>query len=307
MAVQSFRFLTSTISRFVQAPTAGALSEILANMPPKARPASTSTSAPDHHKHAHKPPQKAKAASVRPTHFLSLPIGHHPELRKRIKALHDQILPPGTTPCAIEGIDKTVLVDPRRLHFTLGVMALSTNPEQTSASADTPHRKTLAEAIALLHSLAPEVQQITNGQPLSIPLDTMSVLKTKREQAGVLYVGPGDVNIPETAKVLQILKLVSQRFSDEGFITEATRPPVLHCTLINASHRKPRRDPKTFSYREIFDIAAQPRPEAADNDKPKHIPVDFGSWLASEIQLCVMGSHGPENEYVSCGALPLGA
>ena len=29
--------------------------------------------------------------------------------------------------------------------------------------------------------------------------------------------------------------------------------------------------------------------------------VDFGIWDVDEIQLCKMGSYGPQGEYVSCG------
>jgi activating signal cointegrator complex subunit 1 len=38
----------------------------------------------------------------------------------------------------------------------------------------------------------------------------------------------------------------------------------------------------------------------------KEVKVDFGAWAVSEIQLCEMGSHGPENEYISCASIPVG-
>ncbi|KAJ7689599.1 hypothetical protein B0H17DRAFT_634598 [Mycena rosella] len=199
----------------------------------------------------------------------------------------------------------------------------------TPTSRDAPETsktKTLSDAISLLHSLAPEINEIT-GLPVVLPLDKMGVLKTKRQQAGVLYVGPADETNESTIKLGRIFDLVAQRFRVEGFIKEESRPSVLHCTLINASHRKPRRIPRTFSSREIFDratvAAASPGPSVprlpsdltstthlkpeASVQQEREVRVDFGAWAVFEIQLCVMGSHGPENEYVSCASIPLEA
>jgi hypothetical protein len=33
--------------------------------------------------------------------------------------------------------------------------------------------------------------------------------------------------------------------------------------------------------------------------------VDFGTWDVDEIQVCKMGSYGPEGEYVRCGGCSL--
>ncbi|KAJ7140848.1 kinase A anchor protein [Mycena epipterygia] len=260
-----------------------------------------------------------KPKPARPTHFLSLPLGHHPELRKRIHEFHQKLLPSGDAATVdnvvIDGLDHSILVDPRRLHFTIGVMALSANSPQ-SVDPETSRGRTLAEAIALLHSLAPEINEITH-QPVLLSLDKMGVLKTKRQQAGVLYVGPRDENTEEAIKVSRIFDLVGQRFRREGFIEEAARPSVLHCTLINASHRKPRRVPRTFSYPEIFDRAVLDADSAEvqlaisnptrTEPRDREINVDFGAWVVSEIQLCEMGSHGPENEYISCASVPVGS
>ncbi|KAJ6594810.1 kinase A anchor protein [Mycena capillaripes] len=268
--------------------------------------------------------KKPKSNQVRPTHFLSLPLGHHPELRDRIKEFHQKLLPAGDAATVIEGLDKSILVDPRRLHFTIGIMALTSADPPKSDTPETSQR-TVWEAIALLQSLGPEIDAITR-EPVLLTLDKMGVLKTQRRQAGVLYVGPSDETSEDTLKVARIFDLVGRRFQQEGFIEKDARPAVVHCTLINASHRKPRRIPRTFSYREIFDHAsvdANPSiiPEIAlaqsqsEGSKPlvppqpedKTIRVDFGTWAVSEIQLCKMGSHGPDNEYISVASVRLGA
>ncbi|KAJ6603703.1 kinase A anchor protein [Mycena sp. CBHHK59/15] len=273
---------------------------------------------------------KPKVSRPRPTHFLSLPIGHHPELKERIREFHQKLLPSDAADSvAIDGLDRTILVDPRRLHFTLGVMALSADDGTDGPDPDTsqPRPKTLSEAIALLCALAPEIHAIAR-EPVRVVLDHMGVLKVKRQQAGVLFVGPGNSASADTIRINEIFDLVGQRFRQEGFI-EDTRPPLLHCTLINASHRKPR-SPKGFSYREIFDRALThaktPLPvleSGVSNPGAKAVPVgeiaqaislddksisvDFGGWTVSEIQLCQMGSHGPENEYISVASVALGS
>jgi activating signal cointegrator complex subunit 1 len=131
--------------------------------------------------------------------------GHHPELRKQILEFHMKLLPLADATAAdkaIEGLDRSILVDPRRLHFTIGVMTLSAD-EGPKDGSGTSKGKTVSDAIALLRSLGPEINEITR-QPLHLSLDKMGVLKTTRQQAGVLYVGPGDEMNEETIKVGRI-------------------------------------------------------------------------------------------------------
>lgn len=35
------------------------------------------------------------------------------------------------------------------------------------------------------------------------------------------------------------------------------------------------------------------------------VPMDLGMWRAEEVQICRLGSWGPENEYVSVGGVKL--
>ena len=110
--------------------------------------------------------------------------------------------------------------------------------------------------------------------------------------------------------------------------------PQLHCTVINTTHRKPRsranrRQP--FSYSAILastalqDITAPLLPTnitykhehdcefsrnmtASPDRRPRDcgaVSVDLGSWQVDEIQICQMGSHGAEGEYISCGGCAL--
>ena len=121
----------------------------------------------------------------RPTHFLALPIGHHPELRNAMSALSSSWLahePP------IEGLDPSIVVHPRRLHLTLGVMALA-QPDPSSGQGQR-QRHDLAGATALLDSLAPRVRAVLAQSPLRVPLGRLAVMQSDPTRAHVLYAEP---------------------------------------------------------------------------------------------------------------------
>jgi hypothetical protein len=134
----------------------------------------------------------------RPTHFLALPIGHHPELRNSISALTSSWLahePP------IEGLDPSIIVHPRRIHLTLGVMALDTtsspnpnpNPNPTEhgqGQGQHERQRDLASATALLASLAPRVRALLAQNPLRVPLGRLAIMQPDPARAHVLYVEP---------------------------------------------------------------------------------------------------------------------
>lgn len=119
----------------------------------------------------------------------------------------------------------------------------------------------------------------------------------------------------------------------------------LHCTLINTSYRRPRaRMPFAYdeilrsdALKEIAvtslaelpsshtqlpassrastsllrntdlptDTIAPPARAPPPSGRDKLVKVNLGTWMAKEIQLCIMGSHGPENEYISVGRIRL--
>ena len=52
--------------------------------------------------------------------------------------------------------------------------------------------------------------------------------------------------------------------------------------------------------------AATPIPSSAAIARGKQpIAVDLGEWVVDEVQICEMGSWGPEGEYVCVGRIPL--
>ncbi|KAF5315281.1 hypothetical protein D9619_007564 [Psilocybe cf. subviscida] len=112
-----------------------------------------------------KPQQKARKTeeqkkespkNPRPTHFLALPLHTFPELQKRVSAFQNAlfgdsdtsipiaVVPPRTnmnpnarvrkpvrTSTLVQGLDSSIVIDPRRFHMTLGVMSLESDVDST--------------------------------------------------------------------------------------------------------------------------------------------------------------------------------
>jgi len=227
------------------------------------------------------------------THFLALPLGHHPALRSSVRNFLDALLQ-HTPP--IPGLNPSITIDPRRMHLTLGVMSLSTADERN------PGTKTLEEALALLESVRPMVGEILSGHKLLVSLDVMDVMNPlgDLDKANVLWLGPCFA-ADDARRLRSVCDYIHQTFKDHGFVVE-DRPLKLHCTIINTSYAKPR---IPFSYsamlssRAVHDVLSN-----ADVTGSQRV-VNFGIWQVDEVQICRMGSHGPENEYVSCGSIAL--
>ena len=141
-----------------------------------------------------------------------------------------------------------MIIEPARLHMTLGVMHLrnvQTTPPNNepgpSTQTEGPVHKTVADALALLESLRPSIMRelgnVDGSSKLSIPLDTMGFLQTeKHDNAHVLWIGPrrarSATTLDRVSSKLFIhssysqcspkfqLALVNTAFRKEGFITE---------------------------------------------------------------------------------------
>ncbi|KAH9849437.1 AKAP7 2'5' RNA ligase-like domain-containing protein [Lenzites betulinus] len=221
--------------------------------------------------------------------------GQHAALRERMGAFTDALL--GATP-AIPGLDSTVVVPPRRLHFTLGVMSLDTQPES--------EQRTLEKARAVLQVLRPRVLEALGGRRLSVRLDRMDVMRPERgdaERAHVMWVGPAQEG-GSGRRLKRVAEMIAGAFKDAGLLIDEGRPLKLHCTVVNTVYRRPRgRERTPFSYTSVLasevmkDVRAVDTRTEGERRGPVH--VDFGEWEVDELQVCAMGSSGPEGEYVA--------
>jgi hypothetical protein len=156
-----------------------------------------------------------------------------------------------------------VIIEPARLHMTLGVMHLRNvqptptypldNEPGSSVQVEVPIHKTVADALALLESLRPlimrELGNADGSSTLSIPLDTMGFLQIeKHDNAHVLWIGPRRAHsattldrfssklfIPSSYSQYSSrfgLALVNTAFRKEGFITENRPLKVSHSLAV---------------------------------------------------------------------------
>jgi hypothetical protein len=131
--------------------------------------------------------------------------GHHAGLRELMERFGRSLL--NETDPPIPGLDKSVLISPRRLHFTLGVMSLAspsaaTHPEGTTNPMI--QSRTLDDAIRFLENLKPRVDDLlrastttsaNQAQKIRVNLNSMDTMKLEKDgTAHVLWVGPKDGN-----------------------------------------------------------------------------------------------------------------
>lgn len=80
--------------------------------------------------------------------------------------------------------------------MTLGVMSLVSleapqGDQSSQAKASTP--KSVEDALVLLRALRPEIQRVLGGAGMiSLPLTGLHIMNGNREEAHVMYTGPGD-------------------------------------------------------------------------------------------------------------------
>ncbi|EUC61573.1 AKAP7 2'5' RNA ligase-like domain protein [Rhizoctonia solani AG-3 Rhs1AP] len=262
----------------------------------------------------------------RPTHFISVPLDHLHEFALEISRFTEGLQ---TASPPITGLDPSIVISPRRLHLTLGVMGLTaegnqvtqppTNPSQERGMNGVTHRQSITAAQALLDSLKPDIESALQGQPLQLCLNEFAVMRrSPTGEADVMYIGPTATGINSAEhtrsvgvlgkpthctrlqKLSRSIEMINRRFIEEGFITDR-RPLKLHCTILNTSHRKTANNQRgqrvPFSMSQIEDSIAQ----------NPHIT---GTLLSSEnllavreLNICRMGSYDELGRYVRVGGI----
>ncbi|KAF9647378.1 hypothetical protein BDM02DRAFT_2707888 [Thelephora ganbajun] len=133
-----------------------------------------------------------QAPLPRLTHFIALPLGHHVGLRELMGRFGRSLL--SETDPTILGLDQSVLIPPRRLHFTLGVMSLASTSsaagmEGMANSMIQP--RTLDDAVQFLESLKPRIDGLLQGlatssanqtQKICVVLNSMDTMKQEKDE-----------------------------------------------------------------------------------------------------------------------------
>ena len=131
--------------------------------------------------------------------------GHHPELRARVAAFQNALL---HNEPKVPGLDSKILISPRRMHITLGVMNLidysqaitprayvtsSRVPLASHQTEAAPEAKTVQAAVQLLQALRPSIIEKLAGHDLLVGLDQMDIMRPDRgdlAKAHVMWAGP---------------------------------------------------------------------------------------------------------------------
>ncbi|CAG8662227.1 5130_t:CDS:2, partial [Acaulospora colombiana] len=212
---------------------------------------------------------------------LSLPIGQNIALQDRVQRFTNALLaadPP------IEGLDETIIIEPARLHITLGLLHLEKSNDTNAA--DQEDTKTVQQALDLLNSLRSEVVRIVKGTEVSEPggnganetggipvnLDTMGTLKKdKNDTAHILWIGPEPSSGPDQTILERVATIVHDTFKEEGFIA----------------------DNRSLKPYKALDPATQDSP-APSSQSPTSQRPNFGTCFVDEIQLCAASPIDPE-------------
>ncbi|KAI0747474.1 kinase A anchor protein, partial [Fomes fomentarius] len=238
--------------------------------------------------------------------------GHIPEFRETLTSFTNDLL---TTTPKIPGLDRSIVVNARRMHFTLGTMSLEAKEEP---------EHTLEAATKLLNDIKADVNALLHGEKLCVSLDSMDIMRPEKgnpERAHVMWVGPTPGAIND--RFMVVAKFIQNAFRDAGLLVDEDRKlkvrptynlHLLHCTVINSIYRKPRAKNRIpFSYTAILasdavkSLNGKGKGQATAKKAVKQGPtaVDLGEWECDEIQICEMGSWGPEGEYVAAARIPL--
>jgi activating signal cointegrator complex subunit 1 len=189
----------------------------------------------------------------------------------------------------IDGLDPSIVVQPRRLHLTLGVMNLASNHDK--GGEEKTHD--LAGATRLLAELTPRIRAALERAPLRVQLGRLAVMQPDPTRAHVLYAEP-DISSPDGRRLRAVCELVRDAFTEAGFLDVDRRPLKLHCTLLNTNYRRPMPGQRHGPGRVPFSFAAFPA--AAPN---------LGTWTVDELQICEMGSWAPDGAYVRAAGCDL--
>ncbi|EDR11405.1 uncharacterized protein LACBIDRAFT_323967 [Laccaria bicolor S238N-H82] len=251
---------------------------------------------------------------VRPTQFLALPLvsptqfnsvkNNHPTLCAKIGTFQNVLLAqgrPNPQSRPIGGLDKYIVINPRRLNLTLGMMALE--DDNSDPSPSTPTKKTPQNALALLASLRPYISDILNGdEGEKLTLNEMGWFPEGRGTARLR--SPKSLNKKDVSSKHDHPKFVFFSLVFHKTSTQDGGVFQLHYTILNTSYREPQNFRLGLDIEDVL-VSDAMRKLLAGNASEMlvnagNVKVDsLGTYNVREVQLWVMGSHGPDNEYYS--------
>ena len=129
-----------------------------------------------------------------PTHFINLPLGFDSHFVETMSEFREHILQHYST---LRGMDKSLLVQPTRMHLTLLTLKCFSDADEELAQR-------------VLEDSLPHISSLISVQPLTLNLAGLNVMNDNPSQCHVLYIDIIDDDIKR--KVLQLAGLFHLSF-----------------------------------------------------------------------------------------------
>ncbi|KAI3684235.1 hypothetical protein L6452_33456 [Arctium lappa] len=178
------------------------------------------------------------------------------------------------------GIDKSIFIKPKTFHLTVLMLKLW-NKERVNA------------AVRIFESIADEVMDALDGQPVSIRLKGLDCMRGSPAKARVLY-APVEV-VGGEDRLLQACKVITDAFIKGGLVLEkdAKQALKLHATVMNARHRKSKTKTRNFDSFDARGIMEQFGSK------------EWGEYLIREVHLSQRFVFDEDGYYHRCASIPL--
>ncbi|CAE5967475.1 unnamed protein product [Arabidopsis arenosa] len=178
------------------------------------------------------------------------------------------------------GIEKSIFIKPSTFHLTV-VMLKLWNKDRVNAARD------------VLKSISPSVMDALDNKPVFIRLKGLDCMRGPLDKTRVLYAPVEEIG--DEGRLLRACQVITDAFVKAGLVLEkdAKQSLKLHVTVMNARHRKRRKNNKkkmeTFDAREIH--------KQFGNE-------DWGEYLIREAHLSQRFVFDQNGFYRCCASLP---
>ncbi|CAH8260681.1 unnamed protein product [Arabidopsis lyrata] len=178
------------------------------------------------------------------------------------------------------GIEKSIFIKPSTFHLTV-VMLKLWNKDRVNAAGD------------VLKSISPSVMDALDKKPVFIRLKGLDCMRGPLAKTRVLYAPVEEIG--DEGRLLRACQVITDAFVKAGLVLEkdAKQSLKLHVTVMNARHRKRRKNNKkkmeTFDAREIH--------KQFGNE-------DWGEYLIREAHLSQRFVFDQNGYYRCCASIP---
>uniref|UniRef100_A0A0W0FRT8 A-kinase anchor protein 7-like phosphoesterase domain-containing protein n=1 Tax=Moniliophthora roreri TaxID=221103 RepID=A0A0W0FRT8_MONRR len=172
--------------------------------------------------------------------------------------------------------------------------------QQDESSEDKAEREKLVRVCNLVHQTFKQAGYITDTRPLKLHCTILNTSWREPSSKRHLLFSFDDV--------LRSTALADIRVAPQSSIGSATQTMISvesKSSMQGSAEARTSVEKTIVPGQEILQVVLEKKETVTSTETERLVDVDMGTYTVSEIQLCVMGSHGPEGEYVSVGSVSL--